>query len=166
MLRVDRAEDVVRYASGSKIDGDKIDGSAFVARPQDNGQLSVNRPNVFGPDLEVSLDEIRSCSRLQLRASGRFAQVNIEEVCSALSELRPISAVEVIEDQLPQEGDFPADPSHALMVGLPNADDLMADMCGGHNCQLGEIAFAPCSALITPPPTAPRPRPDPPTPTG
>lgn len=74
------------------------------------------------------VDEVRRRSRLQLRPSGRFAELNVdrtkEHVQGELADLR------FVHDPLEAEAGFEADPSHSEITGLPPADSLEAELIG------------------------------------
>lgn len=129
--RISPAEDIVRYSSGRFILSDtEVDGRLFAPRPTDDGEASVNRISVYNEDVEAALACIRATARLELRKSGRLVQANVGELQQAASAAHPGHRLEVIADPLAAKEPYPADPSHALMVGLPSLalmDDLLAD---------------------------------------
>ena len=69
---------VVRYVKPRKLLGDgSVDGSEFRLRPDDKG-LSVNWLECFRDrSKEEQLAEVRRLSRLQMRASGCLAELNV-----------------------------------------------------------------------------------------
>lgn len=129
MTDVPLDESVVRYASPRHVDGGRVLGGAFVARPNDP-TISVNRPAVFGNDAEQAMACIRELSRLKIKANGRYAEIPVEEIIRALSDVQELQALQVQEDALAATADFQADPSHAQIVGLPNDNGPLAELCG------------------------------------
>jgi hypothetical protein len=119
-------ESVVRYASPLHVDNGRVLGAAFVTRTNDP-TLSVNRPAVFGDDVESAMVSVRELSRLKIKATGRYAEIPVEEIIGALSD---VQVLQILEDALDATPDFQADPSHALIVGLPNDNGPMAELCG------------------------------------
>lgn len=112
-------EDIVKYASAQFIFDDGT-VNLQVLWPRDgrdaNGS-SVNRLAVFGDDPVVALRRIAALSRLTVKPSGRFLQVNIGHFQDLMRRLA--AEVRVVADPLPAAGDAPADPSHALLQGMP-----------------------------------------------
>ena len=80
---------VVRYLSATMIDDDgSADGAGFclrATRPEETG-LSVNWLEVLASGGADALSEVRRLSRLQLRRSGRFAELGVGDVLCAVSE--------------------------------------------------------------------------------
>lgn len=130
MSNVDITEIVVRYASGGNISGNVVNGGAFVLKEKDEGRLSVHRPIVFAANTCDAMPTIRSVSRLQLRRTGRFAELSLEASFQVLSENDDIEEISAMSDALEAEGEYCADPSHAVLVGLPNHDSPLSEMCG------------------------------------
>lgn len=122
------AEDIVRYARPTDVDGARVNGSAFVRRPSDTNGLSANRPAVFGEG-EAALAQIRAFARIAMKPSGRLARLNVGRMRAKVEEGAGLM-LSVIEDALEAEELFPADPSHALVKGLPAADDPFKDFVG------------------------------------
>jgi hypothetical protein len=123
-------ENIVRYAPPSKVDNDTIDGSAFVLRADDAGELSVN---VIGADPAAhpaALENVRVASRLTLKANGRFAQLSVSDVRSLTVAEVAFDPLEVIYDPLAAEGGFPADPTHSEILNLPDVGSEFALLVG------------------------------------
>jgi hypothetical protein len=116
---VNDSEDIVRYARPMDLHLGRVNGSAFLRRAQDEDGLSVSRPAVFG-DGEHALVQIRSLARLKMKATGGLARVNVGRMKEVVAEAAELE-LQVVEDHLPAEGLHLADPSHALVVGLPSS---------------------------------------------
>jgi hypothetical protein len=130
---VDLQRDVVRYASPQHCSGDVINGSAFELRPsKDIDGLSVNQLGIFSDQINVDLVEIRGRFRLTRKPTGRFAQINAGGIIDAFAEVA--AEVSLVEEPLPADGEWPDDPSHALVLGLPMpghpAGSLTAEIAG------------------------------------
>lgn len=120
---------VIRYAKPTLVREDEsVGGEAFQLRPGE-ASLSVNWLEYFS-DISnpEQVDEVRRRSRLQLRPSGRFAELNVgrtrEHVQDELTDLR------FVHDPLEAEAAFEADPSHSEITGLPPADSPEAELIG------------------------------------
>lgn len=92
---------------------------AFQPRPIDNGELSGNHLEYFeGPTLTEKAFALAKFlaenELLTVRRSGRFGIGEVGEIKAAARSLSV--AVDVVKD--PIEGP-PADPSHAVILGLP-----------------------------------------------
>lgn len=129
MTHVPLDESVVRYASPRHVHNGRVLGGAFVTRPSDP-TLSVNRPAVFGDDIDAAMVSIRNVFRLTTKPTGRYAQIPVDEIVGALSDVQELEVLQVLEDALVATPGFLADPSHALIVGLPNDSGPMAELCG------------------------------------
>ena len=123
---------VVRYAKPTSIRSDgRVDGSEFRLRPHrpDDTGLSVNWIECFSDySKDGQLAEVRRRSRLQMKARGRLAELNVgitkRHVSSELEDLR------FIHNPLDAEGEFIADPSHSQIEGLPPGDSDYAFLVG------------------------------------
>ena len=116
---------VVRYAAPRHIHDDgSVDGYIFRLRPQESG-LSVNWLEYFSQLTKPQqLEQVRQLSRLNLRRNGRFAELSVDLARRELLDLafrhRPLEAT----DQ------YPADPSHSEIIGLPPGDSPQAALIG------------------------------------
>ncbi len=122
---------VVRYLSATMIDDDgSADGAGFclrATRPEETG-LSVNWLEVLASGGADALSEVRRLSRLQLRRSGRFAELGVGDVLCAVSE--ELDTLRIVHDPLEAAEGFTADPSHSQITGLPPADTDEAMLVG------------------------------------
>lgn len=128
---VAREEDVVKHASAIYVHGNRVDGFAFLPRPlpKDGDGSSVNRLSVLSTDDDAAMAEVRRLFRLNVKASHRFAQIGVGDLIDCLCHAASI-AVHVVADPLPTLGSHRADPSHALIRGLPrpgSLDNLVGD---------------------------------------
>lgn len=120
---------VVRYARPTAVREDgRVDGSAFRLRGGDTG-LSVNWLECFaGLSRPQQLDEVRRLSRIEMRQSGRLAELNVGAVKVHLQDRLP--SILFIPAPLPEDGNYPADPSHSEILGLPEGDSFQAALVG------------------------------------
>ena len=123
---------VVRYIKPTRVFEDgSVDGSEFCLRahrPDDTG-VSVNWLECFG-DLSKAeqLDEVRRLSRLDMRKSGRLAELNVGATKHYLRD--ELDVPRFIHTPLPAEGDYEADSSHSEIVGLPPGNSPQAALIG------------------------------------
>lgn len=116
---------VVRYAAPRHIHDDgSVDGYIFRLRPQESG-LSVNWLEYFSQLAKPQqLEQVRQLSRLNLRRNGRFAELSVDLARQELPDLafrhRPLEAT----------AQYPADPSHSEIIGLPPGDSPQAALIG------------------------------------
>ena len=141
---------VVRYVKPSLVDGEVIDGGAFVLREDETG-LSVNWLEYFGGNNERrQVDEVRNLFRLRLSRNGRFARLNIgdtkEHVSAGAAEAGIVLKLAMSKAPLAATVQFASDPSHAEITGLPPTEsdeamlvgDLIAD-CVKHPLFPGRV---------------------------
>ena len=97
-------------------------------RLDDNG-LSVNWFECF-PDRskEEQLAEVRRLSRLQMRASGRLAELNVGATKRHVPQ--EVAALRFAHKPLPADSEYEADPSHSEILGLPPGDSPQAALVG------------------------------------
>lgn len=106
------------------------DGSDFrlrAKRPDEIG-LSVNWLEALGSDKVGQLSEVRRLCRLTLRPNGRFAEMNVGTVVSAVSQ--ELDTLRILHDPLDAEEGLHADPSHAEITGLPPGHSDQAMLVG------------------------------------
>ena len=127
---------VVRYVRPGLVDGEAVEGSAFIRRNRDRRGLSVNWLEAFGADIgdEVQLQHVRNLFRLELSRNGRFAKLRVgdtKKFVSAGAEEAGISLVlGMVDAPLPARDKFEADPSHAEITGVPPPDSDEAIVIG------------------------------------
>jgi hypothetical protein len=125
------ADHIVRYIKPSMIEEDgTANGADFRLRPNrpDETGVSVNWLEAFDADKRQQLVEVRRLFRMDVRKTGRFAELNIGSVTEAVAG--ELATLRVVHDPLDAEGDFEADPSHAEITGLPPGESPEADMIG------------------------------------
>ena len=122
---------VVRYVKPSMVEEDgAANGADFRLRPHrpDDSGLSVSWLEVFGSDHVHQLAEVRRLSRLQLRANGLFADMNVGKVRSEV--VQELETLRIVHDPLEATAGHEADPSHAEFTGLPPGDSDQALLIG------------------------------------
>ena len=128
--KVAEGENCVRYVSPRFNDNDLIDGAAFQLRASDEGELSVNLIGTEEAEHEGAVALVRRRARIALKKNGRFAQLSAADVRDALSAAEVLTALDLIHDPLPAEGEFEADDSHAAIVNLPGPGSEFAALAG------------------------------------
>ena len=122
---------VVRYVKPSMIQEDgTADGSDFRLRPArpDETSLSVNWLEILGSEKIGQLSAVRGLSRLRMRSTGRFAELQVGAVLRKVAE--EWESLRIVHDPLDAEDDFDADPSHSEIIGLPPGDSDQAILVG------------------------------------
>lgn len=126
-------EHVVRYISSKHLEEDTftILGTGFCAREHEHGRLSCHWFEYFEGTSAERIQCIRVVSRLTLRKSGRFAKVHVEKLINAVKKQVPDHIeLQIISDPLDAEGNWPADPSHSLIVNVPDESSPFYTMVG------------------------------------
>ena len=123
---------VVRYVRPGLIDGKQVDGGAFV-RKEEETALSINWLDYFqNQTKENKLQAVRGLFRLDVRRNGRFAELNVGQTRKHVTS--EIKTLKFVEDPLTVdlENNYDADPSHALIEGLPDPNNTpeFAEMIG------------------------------------
>ena len=121
-------DNVVRYASPRTIHDDgSVDGAAFHLRAGDDG-LSVNWLEYFRSQPKArQLQEVRRCARLRLSNNGRLAELKVGETQAHLGRICDLL---LVRQPLPATENYPADPSHSEIIGLPPGDSPAAELIG------------------------------------
>lgn len=123
---------VVRYVKPTFVREDgSVDGSAFCLRSGEIG-LSVNWLEHFANRVRSEqLEDVRRLSRITMRRRGRLAELNVG---MTKRKTREAARLRFEHWPLSQERDYPADPSHCEIRGLPDGEsqaalvgDLIAD---------------------------------------
>lgn len=114
------AERIVKYVPPRLRNEDgSIDGYVFLPRERDKDGSSVHILHFYSNDAEESLTRIRANFRLNLAASGAFAETIVADLKAAAERLRQPGKLSVIYDPLDAEHPFDRDDAHALITGLP-----------------------------------------------
>lgn len=122
---------VLFYVKPTQIDDGVVNGDAFLARPRDEGGLSVNWLEWFDSPLENQVDGVRHLARITYAKSGRLARLNVFTVKQSVEERGRSGALLSFEhDPLEPAESFPADPSHALIKGVPTRGTPEAAVIG------------------------------------
>ena len=130
------SDHVVRYVKPSYIQDGEVDGAAFLLRKGEVG-ISVHWLEAFGlGDLDRQMMEVRRVFRLRPSKQGRFARLNVGSAKRDVA-LRSIQSTVLSFKSVPLEAteDYPVDPSHAEIHGIPEygtdqamfIGDLIAD---------------------------------------
>lgn len=77
--------------------------------------------------IENQVSGVRSVRRLTYARNGRLAQISVGGTRRYVEE-RAGTVFSFRHDPLPAESDFPADPSHALIYGIPTLDDPYSEL--------------------------------------
>lgn len=122
-------DNVVRHVPSRHLkSGGKVAGAAFGLRDDEEG-ASVGWLECFGDiGKEAQLVEIRRVSRLRLRTSHRFAELNVGKTKSVLYHDFDIDDVRFQSKPLEATPEFPPDPSHSEIEGLPRGNSEHDDM--------------------------------------
>jgi hypothetical protein len=112
-------QDFVRHVGGSHIHSNVINGSAFERAVKDTDGLSICIRGIFSKEAEADVAAIRIAvgARRKLGSKSVFAEVNVGVALRVLHEFD--DSITIDHAPLPAQEDIPADPSHALIVGLP-----------------------------------------------
>ena len=133
-MSVSADADFVRHVGGSHIQGDVVNGSAFERTSKDKDGLSISLRRVFSECTETDLAKIREVvgARRKLGKTSVFAELNVGSALSVLQEFS--DNIDCVASPLARDGDAPADPSHALITGLPfqgeSAGSLKSELAG------------------------------------
>ena len=125
---------VLRYVKPTLIDGDRLDGSAFLARSGEDG-VSTNWWEILAPPNQQRLEFIRSVARLNYSKNGCLALLSVGQSLVAFIE-QHISELSFVHDPLEAEPNHAnarfrmADETHALILGVPNSDDPESEKAG------------------------------------
>jgi len=121
---------VLRYVAPKHIDNGIINGSGFLRRPHEQAS-SVNWMEWFPLPIENQVSGVRSVRRINYAKNGLLAQINVGSTKRYLEERAQLK-LSFRHDPLPAKLDQAADPSHALIHGLPALDgprsELMLDL--------------------------------------
>jgi hypothetical protein len=116
-------ENVARYVRPTLIDRGIVTGSAFCLRKDEIG-LSVNWIERIAGEIEAQLSGIRKRARINYSKNGKLAILHVGRTRSFVkSESSPECTIRIIEDPLGETEVYPADDSHALIVGIPDDGD-------------------------------------------
>ena len=125
------SDHVVRHVRSSLVAHDRVDGSAFLRRAGEEA-VSVNWLEFFPGDHASQLSRVRGVIQLELRRNARFATLNVGEAKQAVEQAAHDVGfgIGVHSDPRPATATLPADPSHAVISGLPSWDSSEALFVG------------------------------------
>ena len=122
---------VVRYARFTDFIDLKagiLNCSAFQLRANEPG-LSVNWLEYFRSlDKAGQLDKIRYVIQLDLGSNGRLAELNVGVTLRHLSDRLP--DMRFVHSPAPPKGQYPSDPSHSDILGLPATGSPESELIG------------------------------------
>jgi len=132
---------VVRYVRPRLVHSTgHADPEAFVLRTLDDGTpeagLSVSWLGAFPGGTRSQLEKVTLHLRLKVTSNGRFAEFVVGDLTTLLTAENVDSSV--VHDPLEPEDDYPEDPSHALVLGLPSPSTDRATEVGA---QLARATF-------------------------
>jgi hypothetical protein len=119
-----REEDhVLRHVKARYIENGDISGGAFRLR-KDETELSFNWMEFYRQQsLEEQVALVRQTFPLQVKGSELFVRLNVGQAKTCISQEHPEKkTINFIED-----GDTTV-PSHCLMTGSPDIDDMIGDL--------------------------------------
>lgn len=145
------SDHVLRYVGGRHLDLDSDGqpialGSGFISRPHERNSPSCNWLELLRGHLEDQVQQVRNAARVRYGATGRLARLNVGTITRVVAEgTQDGRAVTVVYDPLDAEGEWAADPSHALMTNVPDADDPEGELVGDliANCVLESFPARP-----------------------
>ena len=113
---------VAHYVRPSKIlDDGSIDGSVFRESALDDDGISVNWLEYFiDKDKSERLRALALSIQQDIRYTGRFAEMNVEDVVECLNARNCLGSVK--HDPQDARNSHGPDPSHCLIQGLPTQD--------------------------------------------
>jgi hypothetical protein len=107
---------LLRYIKPSLIDGDDIDGEAFLEKYVDGP--SVNWLDQFAVPVENQVSEVRARKRIQHKLTGKLALANHGKIREAVAQFPDIVARHDPLEPSPPEHPID-DPSHSVLCGVP-----------------------------------------------
>ncbi len=102
---------VVHYVSSSRWSGKRVSYEAF--KKATGKPPSVHWLEKLGETPEDQLAAVRAVSRLKFQRHGCFAELRVGDVMDC------DDALKVVHDPLPGNDDYPPDPSHSNIIGMP-----------------------------------------------
>ena len=124
---------ILRHVKATAFDDNKVLGAAFEWTPKRRGDgASVNWvERAQGDSRYAKIDDIRQRRRLIWKKTHRLAVLHVAGVRSTLVTQLAALGLEmhpdVVHDPLLAEGDYPEDPTHALITGIPHGDTPEAE---------------------------------------
>ena len=120
---------VLRHVGAGRISDGRVDGSAFRLKPGEVG-LSVSWPEASGESFVEGHLAVCICARRQFGKNDKFAALRLADVVAAVEAEWP--GLHCLHAPLPADEQFPDDPYHAEIMGLPanglNMSAILGDM--------------------------------------
>jgi len=116
------SDHVLRYIRPRQVENGVVNGEAFLTRPGEDAP-SVNWLEWFDPPIENQVEGVRTVTRLTYAKTGQLARLNIGQTKHYVRENDPNGlSLSFVHAPLRREEPYPADPSHALVRGVPVQD--------------------------------------------
>jgi hypothetical protein len=118
---------VLRYIRKKHVDNGIVCGAGFMRRPTEDTPPSVNWMECFTPPIVNQIEEISARRRIKYEKRGKLVRINVGHTKRYVAENVTLSSAETpilfvlafLHDPLRAEKEQPADPSHALIDGIP-----------------------------------------------
>jgi hypothetical protein len=127
------ADHILRHVKPTAFDNGRVQGAAFGWMPkQPDDGLSVNWiEHADGDTQDEKIEFIRARRRLTWKKSHKLAILNVgrlrTDVRQKMEALGFDQCAEVVHDPLDATDQWPADPTHALIAGIPNNESPEAE---------------------------------------
>ena len=137
-------DDVIRYAGGSQVNEYGIDGVAFQLRLQDIREpepgLSCNWLDYFSSrSKNAQVECVRRVIHLKPGRDAVFGELNVRSTLDAILDNAP--RARFAYKPKPAEGEFPEDPSHCELLGLPSHGTHEAERVGDKIAKLVQRTY-------------------------
>jgi hypothetical protein len=124
---VPEEDHVLRYIRKKHVDNGIVSGAGFMRRPSEDTPPSVNWMECFTSSLEKQVAEISARRRIKYEMRGKLVRINVGHTRRYVAEnakrhtTKPPSLIVLafLHDPLRAEKEWPADPSHAVINGIP-----------------------------------------------
>jgi hypothetical protein len=132
---VPEPDHVLRYIRPRHVESGVVNGEAFLTRPGEEAP-SVNWLEWFDPPIENQVASVSNVARLAYAKTGHLARLNVGQTIQYVKDNDPNGlSLSFVHDRLEANEQYPADPSHCLVRGVPVQDtpeaalvkDLIAD---------------------------------------
>ena len=118
---------VLRYIGKKHVDNGVVNGSGFMRRPTEDTPPSVNWMEYFPPPMTNQVAEISAHRRIKYEKRGKLVRINVghtkryvaENARWPVAENQRAIILAFLHDPLRAENKWPADPSHAVIDGIP-----------------------------------------------
>jgi hypothetical protein len=121
---------VLRYVRRKHVDNGVVNGSGFLARPNEDAP-SVNWMECFSLPIENQVSEITKRRRIKYEKRAQLVRLNVGHTREYVKKNSPVEIdLTFLHDPLSAEGDFCEDSSHAIIRGMPVLDTVEGEMIG------------------------------------